>query len=58
MKQYLREALPKVRSANKEGRKKQRRLREESKLCSGESKMSKVLTIACVQAVGCSFFQI
>ena len=31
---------------------------QESQLCSGESKMSKVLIIACVQAVGHSFFQI
>ena len=31
---------------------------QESKLCSGESKMSKILTIVCVQAVGHSFFQI
>ena len=31
---------------------------QESKLCSGESKMSKSLTIVCVQAVGHSFFQI
>ena len=31
---------------------------QESKLCSGESKMSKVLTIASLQAVGHSFFQI
>ena len=31
---------------------------QESKLCSGESKTSKCLTIACVQAVGHSFFQI
>ena len=27
----------------------------ESKLCSGESKTSQVLTIACVQAIGHSF---
>ena len=31
---------------------------QESKLCSGESKMSKILTFVCVQAVGHSFFQI
>ena len=31
---------------------------QESKLGSGESKMSKTLTIACVQAVVHSFFQI
>ena len=31
---------------------------QESKLGSGESKMSKILTIACVQAVVHSFFQI
>ena len=31
---------------------------QELKLCSGESKMSKVLTIACVQAIGHSFFHI
>ena len=31
---------------------------QESKLCSGESKMSKILTVACVKAVGHSFFQI
>ena len=28
------------------------------KICCGESKMSKILTIVCVQAVGHSFFQI
>ena len=31
---------------------------QESKLCSGESKTSNILTIACVQAVRHSFFQI
>ena len=31
---------------------------QESKLCSGKSKTSKFFTIACVQAVGHSFFQI
>ena len=31
---------------------------QESKLFSGESETSKILTIACVQAVGHSFFQI
>ena len=30
---------------------------QESKLCSGESKISKLLTIACVQAIGHSFFR-
>ena len=30
---------------------------QESKLCSGESKMSKILTTACGQAIGHSFFQ-
>ena len=30
---------------------------QESKLCSGESKTSNILTIAFVQAVGHSFFQ-
>ena len=29
-----------------------------SKLCSGQSKTSKIVTIACVQAGGYSFFQI
>ena len=31
---------------------------QESKLCSGESKTSKILTIACIQAIEHSFFQI
>ena len=31
---------------------------QESKLCSGESKTSNVLTIACVQAIGHFFFHI
>ena len=31
---------------------------QESKLCSGESKTSNILTTACVQAAGNSFFQI
>ena len=31
---------------------------QESQLCSGESNTSKILIIACVQAIGHSFFQI
>ena len=31
---------------------------QESKLCSGESKTSKILIIGCIQAIGHSFFRI
>ena len=31
---------------------------QESKLCSGKSKTSNILTIACVEALGHNFFQI